>query len=360
MSKGSLGVNDRIQNLIEALDNARGALSARGESDIVDATSVEALERAHRRAIRAANRIGEQLARDRLALETADFKIEELSLRSIIADLRTDVEAEAESRGVALQIDPGPDVQMMGSRVLLTRSVTRLLRAAIRALENGDQIELEASAEDAGPVIRIRGSNADLSSQIVPHLIDSGVSQAERRPRAPLDMELLALRPTVEAQGGRVWVEGEGQAGSALCLSLPTTFEPPPSTETKAAVTVLIVDDDTDGAFLLEQALHKGGYETLVAHDGLSGLKIAKSSEVSLVLLDVMLPGMDGFEVCRRLRAEPATSELPVIMISAKSRPEDRETGLKMGADAYMFKPIGLAELLDMVTEHIGGSEATG
>lgn len=359
MSKAPPGRKGQIQKLIEALEAVRAVLSARGDSELVDAHSVEALERAHRSAIRAANRIGEQLARDRLALEESDLEREELSLESIIADLRTDVEAEAEARGVVLKIDPHPDIQWIANRVLLTRSLTALFRAAVRAVDNGDQIEIEASTEAAGALLRIRGPNADLSSQIVPHLMD-GVAPEEHLPPGPLDLELLALRPTVEVQGGRVWLEGEGQTGSALCLSLPTTSEPPRSTDGEATATVLIVDDDTDGALLLEQALHKGEYETLVAHDGLTGLKLAKSTEVSLILLDVMLPGMDGFEVCRRLRAEPTTADLPIIMISAKSRPEDRETGLRMGANAYMHKPIRLGELLEMVAEHIGVSEGTG
>jgi len=112
---------------------------------------------------------------------------------------------------------------------------------------------------------------------------------------------------------------------------------------------VLIIDDDPDGSFMLEQALAKGGYRTDTAYDGLSGLARAKQPDVALVLLDVMLPGLDGFEVCHRLRKDPATANLPIIMISAKGRDEDRATGLRMGANEYMAKPLRLAEVLEKV-----------
>jgi CheY-like chemotaxis protein len=121
------------------------------------------------------------------------------------------------------------------------------------------------------------------------------------------------------------------------------------SSDANSAALVLIVDDDPDGAFMLEQALAKGGYRTDVARDGLAGLARAKQPDVSLVLLDVMLPGLDGFEVCHRLRNEPATAKLPVIMISAKGREEDRATGLRLGANDYMAKPLRLAEVLEKV-----------
>ncbi len=86
-----------------------------------------------------------------------------------------------------------------------------------------------------------------------------------------------------------------------------------------------------------------------MASNGLEGLRKAKDEAPDLVILDVMLPGMDGFEICHRLRSEPATAQLPILMFSAKAQEIDKETGLKVGADGYLAKPAAPAEIVSQV-----------
>ncbi len=109
------------------------------------------------------------------------------------------------------------------------------------------------------------------------------------------------------------------------------------------AKTVLIVEDDRNIADLLRLYLEKEGYEVVIANDGLKGVELFKSSQPSLVLLDVMLPGMDGWGVCRAIRSE---SKTPIIMLTAKSETEDKVNGLKQGADDYITKPFEMKEVL--------------
>ena len=109
------------------------------------------------------------------------------------------------------------------------------------------------------------------------------------------------------------------------------------------AKTVLIVEDDRNIADLLRLYLEKEGYEVVIANDGLRGVELFKSSQPSLVLLDVMLPGMDGWGVCRAIRSE---SKTPIIMLTAKSETEDKVNGLKQGADDYITKPFEMKEVL--------------
>lgn len=109
------------------------------------------------------------------------------------------------------------------------------------------------------------------------------------------------------------------------------------------AKTVLIVEDDRNIADLLRLYLEKEGYEVVIANDGLKGVELFKSSQPSLVLLDVMLPGMDGWGVCRAIRSE---SKSPIIMLTAKSETEDKVSGLKQGADDYITKPFEMKEVL--------------
>ena len=110
---------------------------------------------------------------------------------------------------------------------------------------------------------------------------------------------------------------------------------------------VLIVDDEKAIVDILEFNLRKEGYETLCAYDGPEGARMAREENPDLMLLDVMLPGMDGFEVCRALRSEG--SDLPIIMITAREEETDKVFGLENGADDYITKPFSMRELLARV-----------
>ncbi|MDO8470329.1 MAG: response regulator [bacterium] len=108
---------------------------------------------------------------------------------------------------------------------------------------------------------------------------------------------------------------------------------------------ILIVDDDVDTLKLVGLMLHKQGYQIIAAPSGSQGLKKALDERPALVLLDVMMPEMDGYEVARRLRKNPATASIPILMFTAKTQLDDKVTGFEMGADDYLTKPTNPAEL---------------
>jgi DNA-binding response OmpR family regulator len=113
---------------------------------------------------------------------------------------------------------------------------------------------------------------------------------------------------------------------------------------------ILVIEDDPDIALSLRLKLERdGGFEVVTAHDGAAGLRLAVEHPPDLVLLDLNLPGMDGFEVCRQLRKTPATAATPVIMLTARIGESDRVAGLDMGADDYITKPFSPKEALARV-----------
>lgn len=114
-----------------------------------------------------------------------------------------------------------------------------------------------------------------------------------------------------------------------------------------AEETILVVEDDKILRFSLTLALKAEGYRVLVAEDGEQGLQMAERDRPDLILLDVMMPYKNGFEVLRLLRARDA--QVPVLLVTAKGEEEDRVRGLKLGADDYVVKPFGIAELLARV-----------
>jgi len=109
---------------------------------------------------------------------------------------------------------------------------------------------------------------------------------------------------------------------------------------------VLLVDDEENIRILVRFNLEKSGYEVIEAGDGKEALRLVAAMRPEIVLLDLMLPGMDGLEVCRSLKSNPQTAALPIIMLTAKSDEIDRVIGLELGADDYLTKPFSQRELL--------------
>jgi two-component system alkaline phosphatase synthesis response regulator PhoP len=112
---------------------------------------------------------------------------------------------------------------------------------------------------------------------------------------------------------------------------------------------ILVIEDDPATSRLVDYSLRHEGYEVITAFNGLEGIRKATTEAPDLVILDVMLPGLDGFEICHRLRADAATASLPILMFSAKAQEIDKDTGLKVGADDYLTKPAAPAEIVSRV-----------
>lgn len=109
---------------------------------------------------------------------------------------------------------------------------------------------------------------------------------------------------------------------------------------------VLVADDDPDILLLMTLTLERDGYAVVAAKDGLSALQTAVERVPHLVLLDLMMPGLDGYEVTRRLRGEPLTTDLPIVIVTAAAEEHQAARALEAGADAYMKKPFSPRELL--------------
>ena len=123
------------------------------------------------------------------------------------------------------------------------------------------------------------------------------------------------------------------------------------------ARTILVIDDEPELVKLLDYNLTKAGYLVLGAKDGETGLAAARKHAPDAVILDVMMPGLDGWEVCKRLRQDTGTSAIPILMLTAKAEEGDRVLGLELGADDYVSKPFGVRELLARVKALLRRSE---
>jgi CheY-like chemotaxis protein len=123
-----------------------------------------------------------------------------------------------------------------------------------------------------------------------------------------------------------------------------------------SARTILVVDDDDDIRSLLRAMIERGPHRVLEAADGAEALGVIRRARPDLVVLDVNMPELDGPEVCRRVRADAATRDLPVLVLTAAARDEERRRALAAGADGFLTKPFSPLALLDLIDAHLGAA----
>ncbi len=112
---------------------------------------------------------------------------------------------------------------------------------------------------------------------------------------------------------------------------------------------ILVIEDDPIALRFARYTLQQEGYQVITAPNGLEGLSKAQTQNPDLIILDIMLPGVDGFELCHRLRATTGTARIPILMLTAKAQESDRQTGFQVGADDYLIKPVQPSEIVSRV-----------
>lgn len=116
---------------------------------------------------------------------------------------------------------------------------------------------------------------------------------------------------------------------------------------------ILVVDDEVDLVETVLFSLELEGYEVLVAHNGEEALNLARKEKPDLILLDLMLPKLDGYKVCRLLKFDERYKHIPILMLTAKTQEKDKETGLETGANEYLTKPFDMDELMKKVRSYL-------
>jgi DNA-binding response OmpR family regulator len=124
--------------------------------------------------------------------------------------------------------------------------------------------------------------------------------------------------------------------------------------EKKMSKKILVVDDEQDLVELIKMRLETNGYEVIVAYDGQQGLDKAKKQSPDLIILDLMIPKLDGYKICRMLKFDEKYKKIPIILFTARAQESDKKMGEEVGADAYITKPFEPKLLLEKIEELIG------
>jgi CheY-like chemotaxis protein len=250
----------------------------------------------------------------------------------------------------------------------MAQVLSNLLSNAAKYSDPKSRIVLRGARHEGIVRVTVGDEGIGLAPDMIETVFEPFVQQPQALERAAggLGLGLAIVRSLVTAHGGRVWAtSGGSNQGSEFTIELPAVTVPSPEAASSGSADrfspgrpdsmrnrVLVVDDNYDAAEMLRTALEQFGYVVDVAHDGLSALVRAGTFHPTTVLLDIGLPVMDGYEVARRLRADPATRDaIQLVAITGYGQDTDREHAHDAGFDRHLVKPVDL-EYLRTVLEN--------
>jgi signal transduction histidine kinase len=250
---------------------------------------------------------------------------------------------------------PDSPLLLRGDRTRLEQALANLLNNAAKYTPHEGRIDLSVEGTDDSALIRVRDNGIGIRPEIAPHVFEL-FFQGDTLPgqlNEGLGIGLTLVRRLVEMHGGTVEARSEGSGrGSAFTVSLPlaqpeSSPEPARHTDgsTNKGLRVLAVDDNQDALQSTALLLELSGYEVQQAHDGSEGLAKARPFMPDVVLLDIGLPGMDGYEVARKLRKLPGLERVLIVALTGYSQAEDRQRSAEAGFDHHLTKPVDPDEL---------------
>ena len=246
-----------------------------------------------------------------------------------------------------------------GDPVRLTQVFANLLNNAAKYTNHGGHITVSTRQENGEAVVRVRDNGIGIAPALLSQVFDMfmQVDRSTRRSQGGLGIGLTLVRSLVTMHGGTVEARSEGPGhGSEFIVRLPllvdvqATLPPNRRVEPLPARRILIVDDSRDGGESLAMLLRVLGAVVALAHSGRSALECVETFKPDVVLLDIGMPGMDGYEVARRIRANPANRHISLIALTGWGQDEDRKRSVAAGFNHHLVKPADIEQLRQLLT----------
>jgi PAS domain S-box-containing protein len=311
----------------------------------------------------------------RLELDLHDHSVEKICQSSLrmIREL-----AQKKDLSVSFEIKGGVKTILVDDR-RLKQSLVNLLGNAVKFTPQGGTIGLEVNGhpELSEVTFTIWDTGVGIASEDIQYLfkpfvqLDAGLA----REFQGTGLGLALVAQMIHLHGGRVHVESTLGQGSRFIITLPWWSEQQNAPLTRAtgeiprvrlkdgrklSGKILLVEDTNVVITLMSEYLIYKGYKVYIAGNGLEGVQIAKEEHPDLILMDVMMPVMDGLEATRRIRADQSLRDVPIIALTALAMADDREHCLAAGMNDYMSKPIKMQELSDVIEKYLGAGSASG
>lgn len=335
-------------------------------------TQTEFLEIINKESDRLTRLINNLLDLSRIEAGRMKWDRESLDLHEVVSTAVTSLRAAAEKKGLRLQVDIEEDLPTVGDRDKLVQVVTNLLGNAIKFTSEGGEVKVVTARKDLLTArIEVRDSGVGIDPVFHESIFEkfSQVDSSETRDIKGSGLGLPIARSITEHHDGKLFVESELGKGANFIVELPLHVEGEVD-ETAAGdepefslleagfepgQTVLVVDDEPSIRRFLRHILEVEGFLVMEARTGEDAVSIARREKPAIVLLDLVLPDIDGFEVLSRLKQHSTTRTIPVIILSII---EDEERCFRLGASDYLPKPIDRERLVDRVSRLIAAGPA--
>jgi PAS domain S-box-containing protein len=346
-----------LRNPLAAVRNA--VVTAR----LDDAQRERSLEIARRQTDQLARLLDDLLDVARITQGRITLRREPTYLAGVVARAVETTRAAVEERGHTLDVRlPADDVRVDGDPARIEQVIVNLVTNAAKYTEPGGRIGLEVRREGSDAVLAVRDDGVGIAPDMLPRVFDL-FAQAERgldRAQGGLGIGLTIVKRVVELHGGRVEARSDGVGRGAEFVvrlpALPATLEEPsaaPASRPRETVRarILVVEDNVQAAESLVTLLELLGHEVHVAHDGRAALELARAKSPRVLLVDIGLPGMDGYEVARRAREDPRLRDAILFALTGYGRDEDRAAALAAGFDGHLVKPVSVEALEEVVAQ---------
>ena len=292
----------------------------------------------------------------RISRRKIQLELAEVELATVVEYALEVSQGSIEARNHTLELVlPDEPVVLHADVMRLAQALGNLLNNAAKFTEPGGRIRLDAELRGGELSIRVRDTGVGIEPELLPRVFDLFV-QSETTPdrtHGGLGIGLTLVRTLIEMHGGGVSAASEGKGrGSEFTVHLPARRGERAQASERAAsssppdrLRILLVEDNKDSADALAHLLRRRGHEMYVAHDGKDGLAQARALRPDVVVLDIGLPELDGYEVARRLREDRGAKRPLLVAVSGYGQPEDRRRAREAGFDHHLVKPVKLDEL---------------
>ena len=304
----------------------------------------------------------------RLIRGKIDLRRDRIDLGAVLNRALETAQPALDAHGHSLELVlPQDPVQIEGDLVRLSQVISNLVINAAKYSGKANRIVVSVREEADAAVVAVRDFGVGIPGQLLPRVFDLFM-QGEHtlaRSQGGLGIGLTLVKRLVETHGGAVSAQSEGAGrGSEFIVRLPLARRQATEAAHVSAAQVkaepskrarlLVVDDNVDAAETIATILRLSGYEADCAYDGPSALSAAQSRKPDVVVLDIGLPGMDGYEVARQLRARPAFRRLPLIAVTGYGQQNDRQKSMQAGFDEHFTKPVDPEALQQFIARFTG------
>ena len=300
----------------------------------------------------------------RISRGQIELRKQSVDLVAVVAEAVASARALYFKRGKQLSVElPDGPILLRGDSTRLGQVVTNLLNNGIRYTSGSGKVWLSLERRGGGPtgrqaVLQVRDDGIGMTEEQLDSIFELFVQLDTSPGRAAggLGIGLTLVRRLVEGHGGAVHARSQGLGkGSTFTVVLPVPEEQvdladaPGIDPTGNSERILVIDDNSDAAETLAALLRLRGYDVLTAPDGNTGIATAETTQPRTILLDIGMPGLDGYETCRRIRRQTWGKSLQIIAVSGYGQQKDQQRAREAGFDAHLVKPVNLSTLVDLL-----------